>query len=297
MITELEYFGGKGTFDDTTNYLYFKRIYGIYSNITVLMHLLCDLKLRGIHPEKITLILEEYNNYDLYDGILSINTKNIEKWKTFDIDRVLRMRHNIGINLYGFGTSQSQIDLELTTFLLNTYFVFSGEVKNRAEEIKKEHNIITEDSSFIWWRKTDKIHEITWFKRTAKYPELSDAIKHLKSHKNVYAQTDDPNIFDEFSKYENINRLDIFNRKQYFTNKDAFKDGFHIENKKLTDSEFLEKYKISRKDYIINLMALVQIASECSQYIGYPGNISMVVSLVRGSFNNVVFFKDHEELF
>jgi len=54
---------------------------------------------------------------------------------------------------------------------------------------------------------------------------------------------------------------------------------------------------MTRKDYIVGLAALVNIASKSTQFIGYPGNISLFVSLVRKNFNNVVIFKDHEELF
>ena len=89
----------------------------------------------------------------------------------------------------------------------------------------------------------------------------------------------------------------MFNANKYFTDSDVFKKGFHIQHKDMSDEDFKKKYEISRKDYIINLASLTHIAAKSDQFIGYPGNISFFVCLIRNSFENVVFFKNSEELF
>ena len=213
------------------------------------------------------------------------------------MEKVAYIKRNTAPNLYGFGKSKNEIDLTLTKVLIDAYFNFSMEIRTRVEEIKRLHEINLEDSAFIWWRKTDKIHEITWFNLNAKYPEVSDVFKYLKPHKNVYMQTDDPVVCGEFSKIKNIKCLDVFNRNKYFTDNDVFKNGFHIHHKDMSDEDFKKKYEISRKDYIINLVSLTHIAAKSNQFIGYPGNISLFVCLIRNSFENVVFFKNSEELF
>lgn len=292
-----EYYGGHANYDDSTKTLEFVRYCGVFSNVTVLMHLLFELKLKGYYPEKIKTCLTEYKNFDLYDGVFEIDKNNLQNWKNFDMEKVAYIKRNTAPNLYGFGKSKNEIDLTLTKVLIDTYFNSSMEILTRIEEIKRLHEINLEDSAFIWWRKTDKIHEITWFNLNAKYPEVSDVFKYLKSHKNVYMQTDDPVVFGEFSKIKNIKCLDVFNRNKYFTDSDVFKNGFHIHHKDMSDDDFKKKYEISRKDYIINLVSLTYIAAKSNQFIGYPGNISLFVCLIRNSFENVVFFKNSEEFF
>lgn len=296
MITDFEYWGNH-TYDTDTKTLNWRRHCGIFSNVMVMMHSMTDLRLKSMTPENVHTELTEYNNFDLYKGVFDIDKQNLEKWKNFDTRQVSSTRFNTSPNLYGFGMSRNQIDLQLTKAIIDTYFNFSSEVKNRTDDLKKIHNIDYNDSAFIWWRKTDKIHEITWFNPSAKYPEINDVIKYLKPYKNVYMQTDDPVVFREFSKIKNIKCLDVFNRNKYFTNDDVFKNGFHVDHKDVSDEDFKKKYNITRKDYIINLVSLVEIASRSTQFIGYPGNISLFVSLVRNSFDNVVFFKNHQEFF
>lgn len=296
MIIDFEYWGNH-TYDTETKTLNWVRHCGIFSNVMVMMHSMTDLWLKNMIPENVHTKLTEYNNFDLYDGVFNVNKENLEKWKKFNINNVASTRFNTSPNLYGFGLSKNQIDLTLTNAIIKAYFDFSADVRSRSEELKKQHQIELEDSAFIWWRKTDKIHEITWFNPHARYPETTDVLKFLKPYKNVYMQTDDPVVFNEFSKIKNIKCLDVFNRNKYFTNDDVFKNGFHVDHKDVSDADFKKKYNISRKDYIINLVSLIDIASKSTQFIGYPGNISLFVSLVRNSFDNVVFFKNKEELF
>ena len=296
MIQNFDYWGNHA-FDTDTNTLIWRRHCGIFPNVMVLMHCLMDLRLKNIIPQKIKTELTEYNNFNLYEGVFEINERKLEEWKNFNIHQIRNMRHNTSPNLYGFGMSQNQIDLQVTSLLIDTYFNFTNEVKNKTFQFKDKFKINSEDSAFIWWRKTDKIHEITWFKPTSKYPEINNVLKFLKPYKNVYMQTDDPNVFSEFSKIKNINCLDVFNRNKFFVDRDVFKNGFHIDHKDTSDEMFRNKYGMTRKDYIVGLASLVDIASKSSQFIGYPGNISLFVSLVRKNFNNVVMFKDHEELF
>lgn len=296
MVTDYTYWGCH-TYNSETKTLNWSRNSGIFSNIMVIMHSLTDLWLKNMLPVSINTKLSDYNGFDLYDGVFQVNNAHLEIWKNMDSKRIDTMRFKTSPSIYGFGSSKDQIDLELTKTILDTYFNFSADVNNRIEQLKELHSIDTNDSVFIWWRKTDKIHEIARSKKDAKYPDISDVMSHVKPYKNIYMQTDDPVVYNEFLKIENVKCLDVFNRNKYFTDDNVYKNGFHIDSRDISDEQFNLKYGISRKDYIVNLICLASIASKCTQFVGYPGNISLYVSLLRNNFDNVVFFKNKEELF
>lgn len=291
MTFSTEYYGGHANYDDVTKDLQLTRYCGFFSNITVLMHLLCELKLKRYYPEKIKTDLTEYKNCNVYDSIYNIDLNFLENWKEFDLTRTHRFRFGTAVNLYGFGTSRDQIDLELTSLLINTYFNPSDKVKDRVNLLQKSLNIDTNNGTFVWWRKTDKIREINWYRADAKYPSIEDMLKVVKSDSPIYVQTDDLEIYETLSKNSNITLLNVLPIDKNNST------GFHIQTKSVDNEEFNSLYKQSFEDYLINLVALTVIASRCKKFVGYPGNISLYVSLIRNSFDKVFFFKNHEEFY
>lgn len=291
MTYSTEYYGGQANYDDTTKVLEFVRYCGLFSNITVLMHLLSELKLKGYYPEKIKTDLTEYKNCNIHDQLYQIDNSKINDWKNFDTQGVQRFRFGTAINLYGFGTSRDQIDLNVTSLILNTYFNPSEKVKKRAEDLEKILNIDINNGTFVWWRKTDKTKEINWYRSDARYPSIDDMLNAFGNDNLVYVQTDDHEIYKALSNNQKVNLLNVLP-----INKDNT-TGFHIQSKLMNEKEFNSLYNQTFEDYLINLVALTIVASRCKKFIGYPGNISLYVSLIRKNFDNVFFFKNHEEFY
>jgi hypothetical protein len=275
-------------YDENNKKLFYVRGYGLFSNITVLMILLCKLKERDIIPHYVHTNLLNYNNEDLYNFFYINNTK-IKEWEEFNKEQVNKFS-NVGLNLYGFGSKQSDVDINVTNCLLDVYFNISNKVKEQAEDIIKKYNINTETDTFVWWRKCDKINEINWINSAAKYPEIEDALKYISPNTSTFVQTDDKTIFNDFLNYPYIKLLDILPLSEDGR-------GTHVIGQSLTEEEYIAKYNITKKDNLLKLIALVYIASKCKKFIGYPGNISLFVCLLRRSFDNVVFFKNREELY
>jgi len=286
-----EYYGGEYFYNDQSKILDFKRYCGLFSNVSVMMHLFSELKLSNKYPEKIITNLTEYKGINVYDFLYDVDITRLDSWKNYDMDATRQFRIGTAVNLYGFGTSRHQIDLSLTSAKMDAYLCPSKLAKNRAEEIIKRFEIDEKNSTFVWWRKTDKTREITWYRPDARYPSIEDVLKLISNDKVIYFQTDDTEIYNEVSKYKNIKLLNILPIDKNNTT------GFHILAKSVNVDEFYKTYNQTFEEYLINLLAMTIVASRCKKFVGYPGNISLYVSLLRRSFDNVFFFKNHEEFY
>jgi hypothetical protein len=286
-----EYYGGEYFYDDQSKTLEFNRYCGLFSNVSVMMHLLSELKLNNKYPKKIHTNLTEYKGINLYDFLYDVDNSRLDYWKNYDMDVTRQFRIGTAVNLYGFGTSRHQINLDFTSTMLDTYFNPSNVAKTRAEEIIKKYEIDLKDSTFVWWRKTDKTREINWYRQDARYPSIDDVLKLTSDDKVVYFQTDDIEIYKEVSKYKNVRLLNVLPIDKNNTT------GFHILAKSVNIEEFSKTYNQTFEEYLINLLAMTIVASRCRKFVGYPGNISLYVSLLRRNFHNVFFFKNHEEFY
>jgi hypothetical protein len=289
--TSTEYYGGTALYNADEKLVTWIRYAGFFSNVTVMMHYLCDLKLQGHYPDKISTWLTEYKNLNIYDGIFYIDKNKIEDWKTLDAERVRRFRHGTGVNLYGFGTSKVQIDIGVVKCLMSAYFNVASNVLTRATELQQGASIDVSADTFTWWRKTDKVNEITWYRHDAKYPSVEQLWGIIGQDSRVHLQTDDIDVYNYFEDKHNVCRLNILPIGH------DKKSGFHVETKDISPEKFTEIYGKDFYEYTTNLVALTVVASRCLKFVGYPGNISMFVCLLRGGFDNVVFFKDDRDFF
>jgi len=278
------YYLGHHEFDPDTNILYFNRNCGIGSNVTVLMHFLMDLKLKGIYPENIKTKLTDYKDIDMYEENFYIDKNNLIKWRDFSNSEIEAFMQKAKPSELGLGTCKEEINLHITNLLLTTFFNFTKKVYDESNEIIKKYNI--KDYNFIFWRKSDKIGEIK-----DGYPDLCDGLSILKTKLNLIAQTDDYSIFEELKQFNDITILNELPLSK------TFNHGVHYMCKDMTNEEYKQKYGHDYKDHITKLLAIIYIASKSKIFVGYPGNLSFLVAVLRNSFENVYFFKNKNSLY
>ncbi len=256
---------------------------GIGSNCSVIIYFLIELKAYyDIVPENISTKLYLYKNYNLYDDILYINKEQINNFKKIDNKYLLSFLEKNQLGCWGIGSDKNNLDFNLIRVILKSYFNFTDSVKNRANKIIKKYNINLNNSNFIYWRRTDHPYELAVC--GLKYPELSEAIEILKDNKNnTIAQTDDQEIFLELKKQKNIKVLEEL---PLCANADG---GQHHEFLKETNTHD-EKY------HVLTIMAIIYIASKVDTFVGYPGNLSWMISNLR-KFKKTYFIKTINSIF
>jgi hypothetical protein len=286
---------GKHNYDENTSTLYYNRASGLCSNTSVLTHVLLMLKTEyDFYPQKIVTNLLEYKNINLYDKFLFIDKDKIEAIKNLDKNTCKSFIHNVGINLWGMGTCKEHIDFSIIKPIFDAYFNFTDLVKENSDRIIQKYNINQDNFNFVLWRKTDKIHEITWFDRNAKYPDFEDALNLLNNNfSNTVLQTDDISIFNAAKNIPNITILEEIPLCPDTTGQ----TGVHTFYKDFSEEELLNKVGLKHEDKMLNLLSILYIASKSKMFIGYPGNMSFFISCLRNSFNNVYFFKDKNNFY
>lgn len=251
----------------------FSRWCGLGSNLIVLMDLLIKMKIDyDIIPEEISANLAVYKNYNIYNKLLYINKSKINDFKKLSndyLDSCFLKKSNISV--YGLGNKKDDIDLDLMEIIFDAYFNMTDLVIDRANQIIKKYNINLNNFNFILWRKTDKINEIQ------NYPKLDEALKLLNGDfSNLVAQTDDLIIYEEFKNHKDI----IILKELGFCSND---NGLHHEI-------YHNPNKFDEHEHLLNLFAIIYIASKSNVFIGYPGNLSIIVCILK-KFKNAFIIK------
>lgn len=294
MRYELDYEEGTNTFDSETQELCLSRGCGLGSNWNVLVHLLLVLKLRGIVPQKISTNLVDLHGFNLYQDILYVDRHGVETWKSLSPAIFRNAAATLVPNYYGMGNTRDDIDFAILGPLFDAYFNLQEGVHRNAEAIIKKNQIVLDETVFVWWRKTDKVTEVNWFRSDARYPSIDDLVSHIPKNRPVIFQTDDVEIYFEMKQrsdvaFESLNILPL----SYIPGR-----GFHHGEITASDpARFFRKYATSLEQHFIDLVSLIFVAAKCRFFVGYPGNVSMLVSFLKRGFANTVFFKSSDELF
>jgi len=269
----------KYIYDNESKTLILARWSGIGSCWVVLTHFLIQLKAYyDIVPENIVTSLYLYRNYNLYNEIFYINKKEITNFKKLDNKHLLSFLEKNRQTAVGLGNSKDDLDLNLIDVIFKSYFNITDLIHNRANEIIKKYGINLNNFNFILWRKTDKVNEIT------NYPSLDEALNLLNGNfLNLIAHTDDLSIYNRLNKYKDVITLE----ELPLCSNDR---GGHHE-------VFLDRTKIvDEKSHIVTMIAIIYIASKSNMFIGYPGNLSWIVSVLK-KFNNTYLIKGHNSFF
>lgn len=285
-IVNLDLWGGTHEYNKLEKTYYLNRHAGLFSNLSVCSYGILTYINMGFTPENISLILTEYDNtLDFYNELFKINNDKLDLSDIPEDVLQYNLRYQEPSHL-GLGREKRHINFDISNRIIKKYFSLSDNTKNIYNNILEKYNIDFDNTVFIWARKTDKIVEND-------VPSVDTYLKILYdnnlTNKKIILQTDDINVFNEFNSKQTINILDEL----------PFSDdlnGFHVNLNSVSNTIFYEKYKMSKIEYLQRLLSLVIIASKCKYVILYPGNLSMVVPIIRGNFDNVFNFFDNENL-
>jgi hypothetical protein len=285
-LVKLDLWGGTHEYNKLDNTYYLNRHAGLFSNLCVCSYGILTYVNMGLTPENISLTLTEYDDtLNFYTELFKLNN---EKFDLSDIsDEVLQrtLRYQEPSHL-GLGREKHHINFDIISRVIKKYFSLSDNTKKVYDSILEKYNIDFENTIFIWARKTDKVVE-------NQVPSVDTYLKIIYDNnlenKKIILQTDDITVFNEFKSKISINILDEL----------PFSDdlnGFHVKLNLVSDTTFYTKYNMSKVEYLQRFLSLVIIASKCQHVILYPGNLSMVVPMIRGNFDNVYSFFDNENL-
>ena len=254
--------------------LYYFRGCGIGSNINVILNLLLNLNLKNIYPKKIVTKLENFKNMDGFK-FFNTNLNRYDEWKDYNKIEISNAINRLQPNeTHSLGYNRDHVDFKIIKLLLDIYFNLSNEVLKESENIKNKYNL--KDYNFIYLRKTDKVREVH-----GDYPTVDDALKLIDNNFTTVAQTDDLNVFNQFKQYNQITQLNELPLTEGI--------GFHDLSMRMSNEEFVERYKFEYEKYLLKLLSVVHLASKSVKFVGGPGNLSLFTIFLRNSFNNAYF--------
>lgn len=272
-------------YDETTGIYRLNRIYGICSNIMVAIHGIAKTISMGYSPKQIELILAEYiTSANLHPLFFTVVHRKVDK----------KMASAVCDDLYPstFGLSKGweHFDKNLiqrhmpTLQALMHYFSPSWVVKDQMLKYFSLLNIDFQKTTFIWARGTDKSKE-------AELPSVSDyvhlALRNSPTNRTL-VQTDDAKMANEFRNHSSVSLL---NELPFCST------GFHNSMDKKSDIEFIKDNKMTKIEYVSRFLALMYIAAQAKIFIGYPGNMTSMIPILRGTFEGCFLFKNSRELF
>lgn len=282
-----DWYGGPTELNINDLHLKVHRGYGLGANMFHLFHQIVELKAFNLIPTKITSLLTQFKNYDLYNNIFYKNDDKVQQWLEADPSIAMDFRNKVPKTYYGFGHNKDEIISRLNYFslVLNTFFNFKDYVIDRANQIILQHNIDLNNTTFVWWRKGNKTCEVL------DYPEFNFVQKYILNNHTHILQTEDTNVLEEFKTLPNLKNLDVLPVFVPSTTVD-------IEMNSLSEEQYKEKYGKEYFDSIPDTFALVIVASRCKRFLGFPGHLSQLVCILRREFdNNAYIFKNKTELF
>jgi hypothetical protein len=266
-----------------------KRRYGLFSNLTVCLWDMMNIyRGQGRLPNGISLQLYEYDHSrDFYPDLFKPNDPKIGLEGISD-EEIASFHKNCFPTSLGLGMNRAHIVFNITNRLIKKYFNFSDQCEITLQKIIIGNHIDCDQSVFIWARKTDKAKEVS-LPEISQYTQLIQELK-LRDH-DVLLQTDDINVLQEFKqsglKFRTLDEIPY----------DTDQKGFHVGLCALDDDRFRECHNMTKVTYLQKILCLAKLSSMCRYSITYPGNLSTFIPMLKGSFDNVISFKNDKEYF
>jgi hypothetical protein len=260
-------------------------MYSIGSNMMVAIHGLAKIIAKGHKPRRVVFKLAEYvSDTNCFPFFFDVVEKPISQQEASNILAQLYP------TCHGLSKDWAQFDKTLISNNMRAlnalayYFTPNWSVRDQMLRIYHNNNMKFDNATFIWARGTDKAKELL-LPKTHEY--LAMAIKAAPNHQ-IYIQTDDRTLAEQFSKMTNTIVLDELPT--------ADEHGFHNNLYQISDKEFILRYKYTKIEYITRFLALLYLATQCKCFISYPGNLTTLVPILRGSFDNCFLFKNEHEV-
>ena len=289
---ELDLWGGHQKFETNKLIYHINRPCGLFSNITVAMYGICKIKSLGFDVKTIDFYLQDYErHYNFYDDLFI--KKDLPSGGLISLEEAILFMDTVHPTKYGLSRGRNDFykqDLEkvmpIAKKIYNHYFSVNKKIVRTIRNIEKE--ILYRDAVFIWARKTDKTVE-------SDVPSVNRYLKEVNSCtniKHIYIQTDDFEVAEEFQLIDDA-RITVLG---ILPISNANSHGFHVNLSHVSGEQFFNDYKMSKIEYLRNLLAMVHIAAKCKYYIGYPGNLTTVIPCIKNSFKNCILFLNAQEL-
>jgi hypothetical protein len=261
---------------------------GLFSNITVCMYGIMKYNSLGYLPETISLYLNEYkHDYDFYNDLFKLNPNKLS-FDDISEDEMFNFFRYCEPNFLGLGRRKNEVNFKILNRVLNKYFTLSDGCDKILSQIISKHKIDLHNTVFLWARKTDKVYE-TGLPSASRYIDVLRENNLLD--KDIILQTDDRSVLNEF-KSSGIN----FRTLEEIPYSDV-DEGFHVKMSiKYNDAQFIEKYNMSKTEYLQKLLSLSKLASMCEYSIIYPGCLTTFIPILKGDFINKFSFANSDFL-
>lgn len=276
-------------YDITTKTYHTIRDAGLYANLNWIIRKVCLMELYGYKVENINFILHEYiPKVSVYNSLFE-KKEIITNLHEFSEQDKMNFYEKTNYSSFGLGTNLRDFNFNITNQIVSKFFTPNKFVMGWYERFLNQVGGNIKDIIFVWARKTDKTSE-------AKIPNIETYLKIISEidtkNKKILIQTDDLGVLKEFENSGlNFHRLlDIpFSKKQ--------NRPFHLNLKDISNDEFQRTYRITKMDYLGQMLALSIIGKNAYKTILYPGNPSSYISILKGSLEDCFLFKDDLNLF
>ena len=250
----------------------YERNEGLFSNINVFQRMICHEFLHNkAHDNYIEMYLTEYDeNEDFYPHLFSIN-------KDIDINEV-SCNEILKCETKEFGLFQSRVDIESIDIVRKKYLNYSLSVICKSEQIA---TYLPDEYTFVWYRGTDK-------KSEAHVIDIKKVVDFAESKKlPLVVKTDEI----KFKNYLNENNIKHIMLKGLPEREDGF--CLHKNLYTISKKEFFDMYKMTKIEYLQQLLAITIFAQKAQNFVCTPSNIASWVIQNKGTFKNSYVFKDN----
>lgn len=259
-----------GIFDPVRGTLYIFHDTGLFSCLSVTLWCLCDLFRKGHATLRIdfSATLSAYKdepNTDVYPELFvqEVSAENLNELLMYPPNRFQHFDHH---------GNYSEIDFEIISKLIATYFNFNPSIRERARAF--EARFLRKGQRYVGLcvRGTDKSTEISPTD-SAFYVEVLDSMLQTGKVDRILIQTDQAQFFDLFAGYFRgiCDSIDVLPRT----------GGKVVVHR--TDAIHGRRVK-----FALNMMAAVLLLSEMPYIITHTGNVGAWILLLRGSCKNVL---------
>lgn len=262
---------------------------GLFAMLNWVLRQITLLEMDGREIENIELYLDEYfNRQETFKEFFTIKDTKLTLNELSSNEKI-NFYNKTNWSYIGFSESPRQMDLSITNQVIKKYF-------NPTKEVIDWYNLFVdylggeiEDIVFVWARATDKQSE-------SKLPSIDTYLKTISTinttDKKIVIQTDDELLLKSFS-----DRGIVFSTLPKIPFPKRHNQPFHINLRGTDNIQFERSFGISKIDYLRQMVALSLICVRAHKTIMYPGNPTTFVSSMKGSLDNLILFKNDEELF
>jgi len=279
--------GGHKVYNINNKTLTIQRPYGLFSNINVTLYTLFLLEQSNYEVSEIILLLDEYETNKNYHPLLFDNIQNNLSFDDITSEDLNKFYKNtpgyvgLGLDINSINkNSLEEINIKIGNRLIKKYFNSSKIVNDTSKKLMEKYNLIDQEYVFLWARNTDRVFEVPT-PTVEKYYNILESNGLINN--KIVIQTDDLDILNGF-KQTNLDFI-VINEIPFSNN-----GSFHVGMRDISQNDFIQEFNITKDEYLILIMSLVDIASKSKKCIIYPGNLSTYIPMYKNSVDDCIVF-------